>query len=154
MLVSRLVEIVAPTRLGTPYRRLLASSWTTNLGDGISLAGGPLLIASLTDDPFTISLSALLRWAPQLVFGLYAGVLSDRVDRRLILIVVNLVRAAVFGTLAVALPTGRVPVGGALLALGLVAVTEVFADNTSATLPPMLVRREDLAIANSRLQAG
>jgi predicted MFS family arabinose efflux permease len=38
--------------------------------------------------------------------------------------------------------------------LGLLATAEVFADNTSATLAPMLVHRDDLAIANSRLQAG
>ena len=67
-----------PARLGSSYRWLLASSWTTNLGDGIAVAAGPLLVASLTDNAFLVSLAALLRWAPPLIFGLYAGVLSDR----------------------------------------------------------------------------
>src|SRR2546430_10546001 len=46
--VSKLVEAVLPARLGTGYRWLLASSWTTNLGDGVAVAAGPLPVASLT----------------------------------------------------------------------------------------------------------
>jgi predicted MFS family arabinose efflux permease len=152
--VSRLVEIVVPPRLGAGYRWLLASSWTTNLGDGVAAAAGPLLVASLTRDPFLVSLAALLRWAPPLVFGLYAGVLSDRLDRRRIVIAANAIRIVVLGALVAALAAGRVPVGGALVALGLLATAEVFADNTSTTLAPMLVHRDDLGVANSRLQTG
>src|SRR5690348_18493417 len=59
--VLAVVERVAPARLGGPFRWLLASSWTTNLGDGIEIAAGPLLVASLTSDPFLISLAALLQ---------------------------------------------------------------------------------------------
>jgi MFS family permease len=84
--VSKVVEVLLPARLGPAYRWLLASSWTTNLGDGVAVAAGPLLVASLTGDAFLVSLAAMLRWAPPLVFGLYAGVLSDRHDRRRIVI--------------------------------------------------------------------
>lgn len=143
-----------PARLGPSYRWLLASSWTTSLSDGVSLAAGPLLIASLTDDPFLVSLAALLGWAPPLVFSLYAGVLSDRLNRRRIMIVANALRVAVLTALVVALATGDVPVIGALTALGLLATAEVFADNTAATLTPMLVHRDDLSLANARLQTG
>jgi predicted MFS family arabinose efflux permease len=38
--------------------------------------------------------------------------------------------------------------------LGLLATAEVFADNTAVTLTPMLVHRDDLALANARLQTG
>ncbi len=69
-LVSRVVEAVVPRRLGTGFRWLLASSWTTNLGDGIALAAGPLLVASQTDSPFLVALAALVQWAPPLLFGL------------------------------------------------------------------------------------
>jgi MFS family permease len=152
--VSRFVEMIVPARLGTGYRWLLTSSWITNLGDGVALAAGPLLVASLTDDAFLVSLAALLRWAPPMVFGLYAGVLSDRLDRRLVVIAADGARAIVLGALVVTMLTGSVSVLGALVALGLLATAEVFADNTSMTLAPMLVDRDDLAIANSRLQAG
>ncbi len=143
-----------PARLGPGYRWLLASSWVTNLGDGVAVAAGPLLVASLTDDPFLVSLAALLRWAPPLVFGLYAGVLSDRLDRRRIVIAADGVRAVVLGALVVMMIAGNVSVTAALVALGLLATAEVFADNTSMTLTPMLVHRDDLALANSRLQTG
>ena len=41
-----------------------------------------------------------------------------------------------------------------LAALFLLGTAEVFADNTSQTLLPMLVARDDLAVANARLQTG
>ena len=154
MTVARLVDTLVPARLGTGYRWLLASSWTTNLGDGVAAAAGPLLVASLTRDASLISLAALLRWAPPLAFGLYAGVLSDRLHRRLLLIVANAARMLVLGVLVVTLLTGSVSIVWALVALGLVAVAEVFADNTSATLVPMLVDRDDLILANARLNTG
>ena len=143
-----------PARLGPAYRGLLASSWTTNLGDGVAAAAGPLLIASLTDEPFLVSLAALLRWAPPLVFGLYAGVLSDRLDRRRIVLAAHGIRAVVLAVLVLALATEKLGVSGALISLGLLATAEVFADNTSSTLTPMLVHRDDLALANARLQFG
>jgi predicted MFS family arabinose efflux permease len=149
-----LVEAVAPRRLGASYRWLLASSWMSNLGDGVSIAAGPLLVAALTDDPFLVSLAALLRWAPPLLFGLFAGVLSDRVDRRRIVIVADGLRAMVLAVLIVTMFTGHATVVVALVALGLLATAEVFADNTTATLAPMLVPRDDLVVANARLQAG
>jgi len=117
--VSRVVEGLVPARLGAGFRWLLASSWTTNLGDGVAVAAGPLLVASLTRDPFLVSLAALLRWAPPLVFGLYAGVLSDRLDRRRIVIAADGIRAVVLSVLIATMIAGRVSVTVALLALGL-----------------------------------
>jgi predicted MFS family arabinose efflux permease len=152
--MAPLVETFVPARLGLRFRWLLASSWTTNLGDGIALAAGSLLVASLTTDAFLVSLAALMRWAPPLIFGLYAGVLSDRRDRRLIVVVANLARAVVLAVIVVLLLTRTLTVGAALAGLGLIAVSEVFADNTSQTLLPMLVDRDDLALANARLQTG
>ncbi|MEV4415780.1 MFS transporter [Catellatospora sp. NPDC049609] len=152
--MSKVIEKFLPARLGSSFRWLLASSWTTNLGDGIALAAGPLLVASLTDDPFVISLAAVFGWAPPLLFGLYAGVLSDRHDRRRIVLAANTVRIAVLAALITAVATETLSAVGALVALGLLATTEVFADNTTATITPMLVPRDDLALANSRLQTG
>jgi MFS family permease len=152
--VSRLVEVVLPARLGRGFRWLMASSWSSNLGDGIAVAAGPLLLASLTDDPFLITLGALLQWAPPLVFGLSAGVVSDRLDRRRTVMAADGVRVVVLGVLVAAILTGQVSVALALVALGLIATAEVFADNTTATLTPMLVRRDDLTIANARLGTG
>jgi predicted MFS family arabinose efflux permease len=101
-----------------------------------------------------VALAALLRWAPPLVFGLYAGALADRRDRRRIVMVADGVRAVVLAVLVLTMLTHTVSVTVALVALGLIATAEVFADGTSVTLTPMLVHRDDLVIANARLQAG
>jgi MFS family permease len=93
--VSRLVETVAPARLGTGFRWLLASSWVSNLGDGIALAAGPLVVASLTKSPALVALAATVQWLPPLMFALFAGALTDKLDRRRIVVTVDVVRAVV-----------------------------------------------------------
>jgi len=132
----------------------MASSWSSNLGDGIALAAGPLLVASLTRDAFLVALAATVQWVPPLLFGLLAGVLTDRLDRRLIVLSVDFGRAAVLAVLTLAVVTDHVSIAVVLAALFVLATAEVFADNSSQTLLPMLVAREDLALANSRLQTG
>src|SRR5215218_3753518 len=89
------VEVVAPARFGLPFRWLLASSWASNLGDGLAIAAGPLLVASQTHDPFLVAMASLLQWLTPFLFGPSAAVLSDRLDRRAIMITVNLARIAV-----------------------------------------------------------
>ncbi len=152
--MTALVERVAPARWGRSFRWLLGSTWTTNLGDGVSLAAGPLLIASLTQSPFLISLAAIMAWAPRLLFSLAAGVLSDRLNRRRLILAANSTRVVVLAGLVGLLVTDRVTPALVLTALGLLATAEVFADNTSGTLAPMLVHRDELAIANSRVLFG
>ena len=152
--MSRLVEALLPARLGTGFRWLLGSSWLTNLGDGLVLAAGPLLVASMTDDARLVALGATLQWLPPLLFGLLAGALSDRLDRRRLVIVMNVVRAVILAVLATAVVTDQVTIVVVLGALFLLGTSEVFVDNTTSTLLPMLVHRDDLAVANSRLQAG
>jgi MFS family permease len=152
--MSPLLDTVVPPRLGVGFRWLLASSWTTNLGDGIAIAAGPLLVASQTDQPFLVALAALAVWAPPLLLGLYAGALTDRLDRRRIVIVVDLVRAGVLALLTAFIVTDHVSIALVLGAMFLLGTAEMFADNASQTLLPMLVDRDDLALANSRLQAG
>ena len=152
--MTRLLDVIAPPRLGRGFRLLMASSWTSNVGDGIVLAAGPLLVAARTDLEFLVALAALLQWLPPLLFGLWAGALTDRLDRRLIIIVVDLLRVAVLVLLTLAVAFDLAPIALVLVAMFLLGTAEVFADNASSTLLPMLVARDDLAIANARLQAG
>ena len=152
--MSRVIDTLAPPRLGVGFRWLLASSWISNLGDGIAISAGPLLVASLTDDAFLIALAAMVQWLPQLLFALFAGALSDRLDRRSIVVTVDIIRAGVLAIIATSIVTGTVSIGVVLVALFVVSTAEAFADNASQTLLPMLVRREDLVLANGRIQAG
>jgi predicted MFS family arabinose efflux permease len=152
--VTGAVERLVPSRLGPSFRWLLAATWSTNFSDGLALAAGPLLVASQTNEAILIAAAALVQWLPQLLFGLYAGAISDRHDRRRILVGVNLARVAVLGIIAASIVTDTVSIGFVLAALFMLSTAEVFADNTSQTLLPMVVGRDDLAVANARLQAG
>lgn len=143
-----------PARLGTGFRWLMTSSWLTNLGDGFAIAAGPLLVASLTRDPLLVALAATLQWLPPLAFGLVAGVLADRLDRRRLVVAVDLARAVVLVVLSLAVLTDVVSIALVLSMLFLLGTAEVFADTTSSTLLPMLVHRDDLAVGNARLQTG
>lgn len=152
--MSRLGETIIPARLGPRFRWLLVSSWTTNIGDGIAMAAGPLLVASQTDDARLVALAGLLRGLPWLLVGLYAGALADRLDRRTVVVVANAVRSVVLALLCGSIATGHVSIGVVLVAVFALGMSEVFADSTSSTLTPMFVEKSDLGIANSRMQAG
>lgn len=152
--VSRIVDAITPPRLGTGFRWLVASSWSTNLADGIALAAGPLLVAQQTSSPSIVALAALLQRLPWLLFGLYAGVVADRLDRRRLIVGVNLTRAAVVGVLTAAITTDVVGITMVLVTLFVLGTTEVFADTTAQTLLPMTVRDDDLGIGNVRIQFG
>lgn len=143
-----------PVRLGTAFRWLLASSWTTNLSDGISIAAGPLLVASQTESPFLVSLAALLQWLPPLILGPYAGALTDRLNRRRLVVIADLVRVVVLAFIAAAVLGQVVSIGMVLTALFLLGTAETLADNASSALLPMIVERNELAVANARLLAG
>ena len=154
--MGRILDVVAPPRMGAGFRWLLASSWTSNLGDGIGLAAGPLLVASQTRNPVLVAMAALLQRLPWLLFGLWAGAIADRVDRRLLVVVADLLRARSSWPLLCVddrhRPGQRRP--SCWSTTFLFGVAEVFADSASGTLLPMLVPREDLGVGNARLQAG
>jgi MFS family permease len=152
--VGRWVQALLPARMGTAFRWLVASDWVSNLGDGIGLAAGPLLVASQSRDPALVALAALLQRLPWLLFGLWAGVLADRVDRRRLVIMVNLTRAGILTVLTVSVATGAVNVPVVLVAMFLLGLTEVFADTALGTLLPMVVAKPDLGIGNARMMAG
>lgn len=152
--MSQVIDAVAPPRFGRNFRRLLASSWAADLGDGVALAAGPLLVVSLTREPFVIALATLLQRLPWLVLGLHAGVIADRYDRRFIIVAANLVRAMVLGVLSTMIVTDTVSVTAVLISLTALGTAEVFVDTTNSTLLPMLVTKDDLGVANSRLMFG
>ena len=153
-MVVGVVERVLPARLGTPFRWLLGSSWVSNIADGLQVAAGPLLVASETHDPFLVALAAVLQYLPFLLFGLFAGVVADRVDRRRMIVVADLCRVVVVAVLVATVLSGHVNIAVVLTAMFLLGVGETFADTTTSTLLPMIVAKRDLGVANARLITG
>lgn len=140
--------------MGRDFRWLLASSWTSNVGDGVALAAAPLLIASMTSSPILVAAGAIMQFLPWLLFGLHAGAIADRFDRRRLVMFANGARAIVLAALCVFLLTGTANIWIVLAVAFLYGTAEVFVDTAGSTLLPMLVKPADLGIGNARLQAG
>jgi len=153
-LLTRIINTVAPGRLGSSFRWLLSATVVNNAGDGVAIAAGPLLVASQTRDPFVVSMALLSEYLPALLFGVIGGVAADRFDRRRMVVVVNLARAAVLGVLVATIVTGTVNIAVVLVMLFVLGTAETFADSASSALFPSLVAREDLGIANARMQGA
>jgi MFS family permease len=153
-LPRRIVEILVPARLGSNFRWLLSATLINNAGDGVAIAAGPLLVASQTRDPFLVSLALLSEYLPVLLFGVVAGAAADRFERRRMVAVVNLGRAFVLAVLVTTIVTGTVNIALVLVALFVLGTAETFADAASSSLLPGLVTREDLGLANARIQGG
>jgi predicted MFS family arabinose efflux permease len=149
-----MLDRLAPPRMGRSFRWLLGSTWVNNIGDGIALAAGPLLVASQTDNAMLVALGGLMQRAPWLVLGLYAGALADRLDRRRMIMVADSLRAAVLVILASIILSDSISIIAVLAAMLLLGVAEVFVDAASQTVLPMVVDSDDLGLGNARLAGG
>ena len=66
-----------------------------NLCYGIAAIAYPWLASAVTRDPLLIALIAVAQRLPWLIFTLPAGVITDRVDRRKLIISMDVVRTAI-----------------------------------------------------------
>ena len=88
------------------------------------------------------------------VFGLHAGSIVDRFDRRNVLLGVGVLRMATLGALTLALATGTLTLPMLYLAALALGVGETLADTGLVALVPSTVERERLDWANGRITAG
>ncbi|MBG0567404.1 MFS transporter [Actinoplanes aureus] len=140
-------------RLGVGFNRLWAASAVSNLGDGVTMVAGPLLLLSVTDNPTLIAGGAIAGQVPWLLFGLVSGAYVDRLDRRRLIIVVNLVRAAALAVLTLTVATGHTTVPLIYAVIFLLGCAETAADTAAGALMPAVVAPEHLDRANARLGA-
>jgi len=147
---------VRPGRLGLgwDYAKLWSATAVSTLGDGITLAAGPLLLASLTSDPFLIGGAVFAQQAPWLLFSLFSGAFVDRVNRLRLVGLVDILRGVVMGCLAILvwLEWATVPI--AYVAVFLLGIGATLADNASQTLVPTVVPAADLSRANAWLSGA
>jgi MFS family permease len=99
------------------------------LGRTLSTAGSqltqiafPLLTLSITGSTVAAGVVGFARLAPYAVTGLYAGVIADRYDRRVLMLLTDVVRMVAIGTLAVLVIVGK----GVLSAIVVAALVEGF----------------------------
>lgn len=141
------------TRLGPRFDRLSVAVGASNIGDGVFGAAFPLLVATLTREPMLVAGAALVGRAPWFLFALISGALVDRMDRKRVMVVTDVLRSVGVGMMAWGVATDSVGlVAVYMLAFGL-GVAETFFDTSAEALIPALVEEERLPAANGRLQA-
>ena len=104
-----------------------------------------ILVAELTHSNTSSSILILLAIVPAVLFGFAGGVIVDRAERRLVLVVTNALRAVAIIPLVLAGES----VTTAYLVNFLVATVTIFFVPAEAATIPSIVRKKDLLVANS-----
>ncbi len=98
LLVMRRLSFARPLGI-RDFRLLWLGATISLLGDGLYLVALPWLVYSLSNDPTALSLVGIAWTGPILLTILFGGVLTDRVNRKRILILSDAVRFAAIGTM-------------------------------------------------------
>lgn len=148
----------------TALQRFIFASGMTNLADGIAVVAWGWIASLLTRDALLVALVPVALRLPWALLALPAGLVTDRVDRRRLILGMDAVRALAFagaaGALWVALPLAPAPTEGIsapglyaslLVAALVVGGAEVFRDNAAQTMLTALVPKDRLERANGQL---
>ena len=132
-----------------PLARLLAGEFVSSVGDWLYLVALLVVVARVSNDPLLLGVVGAARVLPYVVLSVPAGIVADRFERRLVLLVTDVARAAIMVVLA-----GLVAVDGPLAAIVALAVLatcfSTFFGPTIGSYLPSLVRDErELGPANS-----
>ena len=134
------------------FKRLWTANIFTNLADGLGKTAFPLLAITLTRDPLLISIIGALAMLPWLLFAIPIGAIVDNVDKRKALATTNSIRMLIAAILALLITTEQVTIFWLYLVTFVVGICEVFADTTSQSLIPVIVKNKELEKANSRME--
>lgn len=143
---------LSDTKFSPSFQKLWTASAASNLADGLLKTAAPLLATTLTKDPFLISTLAAVIMLPWLFFAIPIGGLVDRVNRRLLLAVANLIRLSAASILAVTVGYDLITFPILLLATLLFGIGEVMYDTTIQSMTPEVLERDQLDRGNARLQ--
>jgi MFS family permease len=135
------------------FRKLWAGMTVSRLGSSVASVTTPLIAVQVLDaSAFTVSLLTAAAWLPWLLIGLPAGAWIDRVTRKPVMLVSDLVSAVLVLSIPVAAWAGALTMAQLLLVtLLLGAATVCFSVAWAAYLPAMF-DKDDLVAANAALQ--
>lgn len=140
--------------LGRGFGVLWSANALSNLADGVAFVSMPLLAAAMTDDPRLVAGLATLYALVRLLVALPIGVWVDRLDRRTLIIVANLLRGATLLGLALTIHLGAASLVLLYVVMAVVGTLESMADSAATAILPSLVDREKLDSANGRVAAA
>jgi len=134
------------------FRALWVGQLISQIGDNFLIVAIIFVINALTDSPLAIGIMALVITLPQLFLGLIGGVFVDRLDRKLVMIVSDIVRGL---TVLALLFVQRADQLYILYIVGLVMTTVgLFSNPARNAVIPNIVSGETLLTANALMQAS
>ena len=116
----------------------------SNIGTWMQNAAAGWMMTGLNPDPLIVSLVQVATTLPMFLFALPAGALADSLDRRRLLIVVQIVATLVIAVLALLVTLDRVAPAVLLLFTFLVATAAAFIAPAWQAIVPQLVPRSEL----------
>ena len=148
MLSIRRVQLLAP--LAHREFALLATGSTVSLlGDGFFAVALPFQVYRIDDNPAALSLVGVAWTGPLILSLLVGGIVSDRVDRRRVMLAADLLRMLVSGLIGMLSLTGALALWHLLLLMPLFGIGAAFFTPASVALLPDVVPAAQLPQANA-----
>lgn len=129
------------------FRLLWMGLIVSNIGSWMQMVGQGWLVLQLTNSPFWLGMVAFARAVPMIGLSLVAGVVSDRMDRRKLLLTTQTTAASLALLLAVLTSSGLVKVWQIMALAFLSAATMAFDNPTRQALVPDLVGKDRVMTA-------
>jgi MFS family permease len=142
------VNLLAPLR-GRDFRLLWLGMTVSLVGDGIFIVAMAWQAYALWNAPAALSLVGIGMTIPTIVCLLPAGVLSDRLERRRLMLCADVLRAVAVGALAVLALTGALTFWELVVVVAVYGVGTAFFTPAFEAIVPDIVPPGDLAAANS-----
>lgn len=147
--------VAAPrNRFGADFYKVFSAQTISSLGSSFTLFALPLLVYQLTGSAINLALVTAAEYLPYLLFGLFAGAAVDRMNRKWLMVAADGIQALVIASIPLLALLDALSVWW-IYAVGFISSSLWLVFNTAefAALPS-LVRKDDLAAANGRMQAG
>ena len=138
-----------PLRRHRDFRRYWIAREVSIAGTLVTAVGLPVLVYRLTGSPSLTALITVVEGLPYLMLGLFSGALSDRLDRRRVMVAADVVAAVTMASVPVAWWLGSLTAAHALVAGFLTQAAFVFFDGAAFGALPAIVGRERIGQANA-----
>ena len=145
--------IDVPLAQNRDFRVLLTSQGISSLGDGVSFTALPLLVLALTGSGFAMGIVGALQTLPDLFFGMVAGAIADRSDRKRMMFLADLGRAGLTALIPISVALGGPTMAVILLVAAPTSILRSFFLAGYTASVPALVGRSQVGRANSYFEA-
>jgi MFS family permease len=136
-----------------PLAKLLVGEFVSSVGDWLALVAFLIILYEQTQDPVLLGILGAARVLPYAFLSLPAGILADRVDRRLILLVTDLARGGLMLVLAWVAATGGDVTAIVVVATLSTCFSAFFGPAIGSYVPTLVKDESDLGPANASYAA-